>query len=164
MGLFTLVMFDEISLGDANRCLQEWGHLMGPINRPMNGSVCSGGGDTAHGLYFEGKLVAVTTSTLITPNVAKHPELTRANTIEMSRLCSSSPHFCRVALRLWRECVFRPLKQPYAITYQDMDAHTGNTYRLDGWKKIAESRSGNDPRSGRKGRRKAIWLYENATS
>jgi hypothetical protein len=120
-----------------------------------------GGGDTAHGLKFEGELVAVvTTSNLCRENVAKHPGLTRMNTVEMSRLCSSSPFLCRVALRMWREFVFRPLKQPFAITYQDMDRHTGATYRNDGWKKIGESRSGTDSRSGRKGRNKAIWFYE----
>jgi len=160
--LFPLVWFDQIDLSVANDCLQTWGHLMGPINRPMNGSVVSGGGDTAHGLVLDGVLQAVTvTSTLIRENVAQHPEMTRENTIELSRLCSLSPHLCRVALRLWRESVFRPLRYRFAISYQDLDRHTGNTYRLDGWKVIARSRSGTDTRSGRPGRRKAIWMFEN---
>lgn len=159
--LFPLVTFDEIPLADANRCLVEWGHKMGAINRPMNGSVTSGGGDTAHGLKFEDKLVAVTTtSSLITPNVAGRPDLTRENTIELSRLCSSSPHLCRVVLRLWREFVFRPLHWPFAISYQDSKLHTGATYRFDGWKEIGKSRSGTDTRSGRPGRSKVIWCFE----
>lgn len=161
MSLFPLSVFDEIPLHEANTALVQWGHKMGPINRPMNGSVTSGGGDTAHGLKFCGELVAVvTTSSLISPNVAGRPDLTRENTIELSRLCSSSPHLCRVALRLWREFVFRPLRWSFAISYQDANLHTGATYRFDGWKEIGKSRSGTDARSGRKGRSKVIWMYE----
>lgn len=161
MSMFPLVVFDEIPLSQANECLVKWGHKMGPLNRPMMGSVNSGGGNSAHALIVEGEIMAVVcTSSLITPNVAKHPEMTRSNTVELSRLCSSSPHFNRVALRLWRECVFRPLKHRFAVSYQDMGLHTGATYRNDGWKKIAESRSGTDRRSGRAGRTKAIWMFE----
>lgn len=159
--LFPLVLFDEIDFDLANDRLVEWGHKIGAINRPMNGSVVSGGGDTAHGLTICGELVAVTvTSSLVSPNVANRKDLTRENTIELSRLCSSSPHLCRVALRLWREAVFRPLKYPFAISYQDKNLHSGNTYRFDGWKVIGESRSGTDTRSGRKGRSKVIWCFE----
>ncbi|HEY0983544.1 hypothetical protein [Schlesneria sp.] len=158
--LFPLVTFDEILLEQANNALLAWGHKMGPINRPMNGSVVSGGGDTAHGLMFEGELVAVTTtSTLIRSNVAARPDLNRTNTIELSRLCSCSPHLCRVALRLWREFVFKPLQIPFAISYQDKKLHTGATYKNDGWSRIGESRSGPDTRSGRQGRSKVIWMY-----
>lgn len=158
--LFPLVTFDEIPLARANECLVAWGHKMGPINRPMNGSVVSGGGDTAHGLTFEGQLVAITTtSSLVSPNVAGRPDLNRSNTIELSRLCASSPHLCRVALRLWREFVFRPLDEPFAMSYQDANLHTGATYKNDGWQIIGKSRSGTDTRSGRKGRSKVIWLY-----
>lgn len=160
MGMFPLVTFDEIPLADANAALVNWGHAMGPLNRPMRGSFVSGGGDTAYGLTIEGTLLAVVTmSSLIRENVAGRPDLTRDNTVELSRLCSSSPHLCRVALRLWREAVFRKLKTPYAISYQDAKLHTGNTYRFDGWKKIGTSRSGPDARSGRKGRSKVIWMF-----
>ena len=158
--LFPLVIFDEIPLDKANACLVSWGHKMGAINRPMNGSVISGGGDSAHALVHDGDVLAVTvTSTLISPNVAAHPEMTRSNTIELSRLCSSSPHLCRVALRLWREFVFMQLHHEFAISYQDANLHTGATYRNDGWSVIAKSRSGTDTRSGRKGRSKVIWMY-----
>lgn len=161
MSLFPLVTFDSVSVDQANECLSEWGHKMGPINRPMNGTVISGGGNSSHALRFEGQIVAVTvTSTLIRENVAGRTDLTRANTIELSRLCSSSPHLCRVALRLWREFVFRPLKHQFAISYQDAKLHNGNTYRFDGWKEIGKSRSGTDTRSGRPGRSKVIWCFE----
>lgn len=159
--LFPLSAFDETDIDHANRCLIEWGHKMREINRPMNGTVVSGGGDTAHALQYEGRIVAVTvTSTLISENVAGRPDLVRSNTVELSRLCSSSPHLCRMALRLWREFVFRPLKYQFAMSYQDANLHKGSTYRNDGWKIIGKSRSGTDTRSGRKGRSKIIWLYE----
>ena len=161
MNLFPLVIFEEIPLEEANEALLSWGHKMGPINRPMNGTVVSGGGDTAHGLRFEGQLVGLTvTSTLISPNVAGRLDLTRDNTIELSRLCSSSPHLCRLVLRMWREFVFRPMRWPFAISYQDAKLHSGDTYRFDGWKQIGKSRSGTDTRSGRPGRSKVIWMFE----
>ena len=86
--------------------------------------------------------------------------LTRENTIELARLCAVRPGLCRVALRLWREGVFPLLGYQTAISYQDADLHNGNTYRFDGWQRIAYSRSGTDTRSGRKGRNKWIWLWE----
>lgn len=86
--------------------------------------------------------------------------LTRENTCELSRLCAERPHLCRVALRLWREFVFPQLGYRYVISYQDADMHSGNTYRFDGWKRAGFSSSGTDTRSGRRGRRKWIWVWE----
>lgn len=162
MSLFPLVHFDEIDLSEANQLLTAWGHRNGPINRPMNGSVISGGGDTAHALFHEGQPLAVTiTSTLICPNVAKHPELTRDNTCELSRLCAARTNLCRVAIRLWREFVWESIRDrfPNVISYQDVSCHTGNTYRFDGWENIGTSRSGTDRRSGRAGKSKIIWRW-----
>lgn len=110
-----------------------------------------------------GQIVAVaTSSSLIRECVGgglKH--LTRQNTIELSRLCAARSGLCRVMIRLWREFVFPQLGYEYAISYQDADLHTGNTYRFDGWKREARSRSGTDSRSGRKGRDKWIWVWTN---
>jgi hypothetical protein len=86
--------------------------------------------------------------------------MTRANTIELARLCASRSGLCRVALRLWREGVFPLFGVQYAMSYQDADLHSGNTYRFDGWRRVAFSSSGTDQRSGRKGRRKWIWQWE----
>ena len=47
----------------------------------------------------------------------------------------------------------------HAISYQDADLHNGDTYRFDGWKREGYSSSGNDSRSGRKGRNKWIWVW-----
>lgn len=158
--LLPLAWFDRIDLATANELLIRWQHVIGPINRPMNGTPITGGGDFAHALVVEGNPVALTvTSSLISENVAGHPELTRDNTIELSRLCSARPGLCRVALRMWREIVFAAMPSPHAISYQDADIHTGNTYRFDGWRRIAYSRSGTDRRSGKTGRKKWIWFW-----
>lgn len=160
--LFPLATFDAISINEANRLLAEWGHAMGPLNRPMQGSLLSCGGDAAHALFHEGRPVAVvTTSNLIGSHVAGHPEMTRENTCELSRLCASRRDLCRVALRLWREFVWSPMsgRFPWAISYQDANLHKGDVYRFDGWEAIGASRSGADRRSGRQGRNKVIWRW-----
>lgn len=152
--IFPYVTFDCISLMDANRALEKWGHKMGALRRGNQGATC-------YGLMHDQKLVAVTTvSTLISPVVGGGlSHLTRENTCELSRLCAERSGLCRVALRLWREFVFPRMKFENAISYQDADLHNGNTYRFDGWKRIGRSRSGTDTRSGRPGRDKYIWLW-----
>lgn len=157
--LIPLMWFDEIKLSAANHLLEAWGHRMGPLRRPINGDVC-------HALIHrqEGPVVVLTTSTLIRDGVGGGlPHLNRANTLELSRLCAARPGLCRVGIRLWREFVFPALRHPYAISYQDADMHSGNTYRFDGWgRSAALSRSGSDTRSGRKGRSKWVWVWPSA--
>jgi hypothetical protein len=152
--ILPLVAFDQIDLAAANGCLVEWGHKMGPLER--------GNESGKHFALFEnGRPVAVTMqSSLIRECVGGgQKSLTRANTCELSRLCAERPHLCRVALRLWREFVFPLLGYDHVISYQDADLHNGNTYRFDGWQRIAYSHSGTDARSGRKGRDKWIWAW-----
>lgn len=142
-----------ISLNQANELLIAWEHKMGPINRGNGYNRC-------YALLHNGAPVAVaTTSTLIRENVAGMSMLTRANCVELSRLCAERPALCRVMLRMWREFVFPALGYRYAVSYQDADLHTGNTYRFDGWKRAGYSHSGTDHRSGRKGRDKWIWVW-----
>ena len=90
--------------------------------------------------------------------------LSRAEAVELGRLCAATPHLCRPMLRLWREMVLPDLARAYgyrwAVSYQDAALHTGNLYRFDGWVRLATSRSGTDPRSGRKGRNKVIWGWQ----
>lgn len=45
------------------------------------------------------------------------------------------------------------------MSYQDADLHNGHTYRFDGWERVGYSHSGNDYRTGRRGRRKWVWLW-----
>jgi len=155
MSFFPLVTFDSISLGEANDCLSRWGHRMGPLVRPMLAP-------SAHALFHGGRPVAVcTTSCLIGERVGGGlAHLTRGTTVELSRLCAERPGLCRVALRLWREFVFPALPGvASAISYQDADLHTGATYRFDGWRRAAYAHSGDDRRSGRKGRNKWVWVW-----
>lgn len=156
--MFPLVAFDPITLGRANACLVEWGHKMGPLARPYTDQ------ETHFALWQEGRPVAVAlASGLVRESVGGDgaEQLNRRNTIELARLCAARPHLCRVALRLWREFVFPRLGYPFAMSYQDADLHNGNTYRFDGWKRIAFAPGGGtDARSGRKGRDKYVWLWE----
>jgi antitoxin VapB len=145
----------EIDIADANGKLIAWGHRMGPCNRP-NGAVW------AHGLFEHGKPVAVAIAAgLIREKCAG---FSREDAFELARLCAARPTLCRVMLRLWREMVAPAICRAHgfrwAVSYQDKALHSGNTYRLDGWKVVGESRSGTDPRSGRKGRSKRIWGWE----
>lgn len=150
----SVASFVPITLDRANDSLIAWGHKMGPLHRLQHDAIC-------HGLLHGDKLVALTiVSTLITPSIGGDlPFLTRANCCELSRLCAERSGLCRVALRLWREFVFPSLGYKYTISYQDSDVHSGNTYRFDGWHRAHHSRSGNDARTGRKGRNKWIWVW-----
>jgi hypothetical protein len=154
--LIPLVTFEEIDLAAANECLVAWGHKMGPLERGNQAGV-------HYALCHDGRPVAVAmTSTLIRERVGGGlGHLTRENTCELSRLCAHRAGLCRVALRLWREFVFPATGYEYAISYQDADIHNGNTYRFDGWTREAFSRSGTDSRSGRRGRKKWIWVWRN---
>jgi len=141
-----------IDLAEANAALVLWEHRMGPCNRP-NQDI------SAQGLFAGGELVAVTvTASLIRETCAG---LTRAEAVELARLCAARPALCRVMLRMWREFVFVPACEfrtwRWAVSYQDERVHTGDTYRFDGWVRLARSRSGTDKRSGRCGRNKTIW-------
>ncbi len=157
--MFPLCSFEEISLIEANQLLVQWGHKMGAIKRGNQAGI-------NYALMNNNKPVAVAmTSTLIRECVGgglKH--LTRENCCELSRLCAERTGLCRVALRLWREFVFPQLGYEYAISYQDADLHNGNTYRFDGWERQAYSSSGTDKRSGRKGRKKWIWVWKKTIS
>lgn len=153
--MFPLVTFEAIDLTEANRLLVEWGHRMGPLLRGNSGAL------QCHALFVHSKPVGLAcTSSLIRERVGGGlGHLTRRNTVELSRLCAAEPWACRVVLRLWRETVFPGTGVAAAISYQDADLHTGNIYRFDGWHRAAFSSSGTDSRSGRRGRRKYIWVW-----
>jgi hypothetical protein len=153
--LIPLSVFGAISLEDANACLVEWGHKMGPCERPKTR-------EWSLGLFHGDEIVAVTVTTSLmnaTIGGGHGLPLGRDNTIELARLCAIRSGLCRVALRVWRETFLRDLGVPFAMSYQDNDMHSGNTYRFDGWKCIGRSRSGTDQRSGREGRDKSVWLW-----
>lgn len=141
-----------IDMQDANAALARWGHRMGPCCRP-NAAIW------AHGLFAHGEMVAVTVSAALIRQTCVG--FTRAQALELARLCATRPNLCRVMLRMWREFVFPALCEAHgwewAISYQDEALHSGATYRFDGWVQLGRSRSGTDRRSGRIGRTKTIW-------
>ncbi|UPG89308.1 hypothetical protein L2Y96_18185 [Luteibacter aegosomaticola] len=153
--MFPAASFETVPLAKANELLEAWGHKMGALLRGNSAAL------HCHALFVHGEPVAIAcTSSLIRERVGGGlGHLTRANAVELSRLCAREPWACRVALRLWREVVFPGLGVAAAISYQDADLHTGNTYRFDGWARAGYSHSGNDKRTGRQGRDKYIWVW-----
>lgn len=151
-----LVAFDAITLDEINRCLVDWQHKMGPLQRPDFGFA------RFYGLRHSGELVAVVAvDQMIAPETCG---LRREEAMELTRLCACRPDLCRVALRLWREFVFPSLSaawgMPWAISYQDRRLHSGNVYRFDGWVALGQTSSGTDNRGAtgaRRGRSKTIW-------
>ena len=145
------VRFVEITRAELNDCLDRWGHRMGAVRRPNHG--------WSHGLVHDGQLVGVAaTDRLIRERVAG---FSREEAVELSRLCTARPDLTRVVLRLWRVFVLPMLAASqgcrWAVSYQDAGIHTGDTYRFDGCVVVGHSRSGCDPRTGRRGRSKVIW-------
>lgn len=145
------VRFVEVTRTELNDCLERWGHRMGAVRRPNRG--------WSHGLVQNGQLLGVAaTDRLIRERVAG---FSREEAVELSRLCIARPDLTRVILRLWRAFVLSMLAASHgyswALSYQDAGIHTGNIYRFDGWVVVGHSRSGRDPRTGRKGRSKVIW-------
>lgn len=142
-----IVAFRPIARDMLNHCLDAWGHRMGPVRRPRRG--------WSHGLFHGDALVAVVaTDALIRARVAG---FSRAEAVELSRLCAARPDLTRVALRLWRAFVFPTLGYRWALSYQDRAIHDGALYRFDGWVRMGRSRSGTDTRTGRPGRDKIVW-------
>lgn len=153
--MFPAASFEAVSLAHANELLMAWGHKMGALLRGNSAAL------HCHVLFVHGEPVAVAcTSSLIRERVGGGLQhLTRANSVELSRLCANAPWACRVALRLWREVVFPSLGVAAAISYQDANLHSGNIYRFDGWARAGFSHSGHDKRTGRDGRDKYIWVW-----
>ena len=145
------VYVEQIGDGHVDEFLFANGHKMGSCLRPIGKLL-------AHGLFVHDKLRAVAvTADLVAETCGG---LTRSEAIELARLCADDPALCRVMLRLWREFVFPAFGRPWAVSYQDEKLHSGNTYRFDGWRKIATGqRSGPDRRSNREGRVKTVWAW-----
>jgi antitoxin VapB len=146
-----MIYVEQISDRRVDEFLFANGHKMGPCHRPI-------GTLKEHGLFVYDQLRAVAiTADLVAETCGG---LRRSEAIELARLCADDPALCRVMLRLWREVIFPAFGRPWAVSYQDEKLHTGNTYRFDGWRKIATGqRSGTDQRSNRKGRTKTVWAW-----
>jgi antitoxin VapB len=90
--------------------------------------------------------------------------LSRDEAFELARVCAARPGLCRVEVRLWREFVFLAMCAAggfrWAISYQDRVQHRGDLYRMDGWVRLGETRSGPERRGRngtRPGRSKVVW-------
>src|ERR1700694_4252486 len=81
-------LLDTLSIGDANRFIEGWGHKLGPINRPF--------GMQAFALFTDGypRAVAVSAS-IVSATVAGYK---RREVVELARLCSNpeSPSMSRI--------------------------------------------------------------------
>lgn len=91
--------------------------------------------------------------TLIRPRVAGFD---RHQAIELSRLCAARPGIFAASRCACGVSMLPAIAQErgcnWAISYQDCALHSGDLYRFDGWVRLGVSRSGVDPRSGRRGR------------
>lgn len=122
-----------IDIDRANALLSQWGHRLGPINRPFRME--------AYAFEIDGSPVNVAVSASIVSSTVAGYQCQEV--VELARLCAD-PAFAwsnRVMLRLWRETLAPrwkcwPVKA--AISYSHNAMHRGDLYRFDGWTKIRE--------------------------
>jgi hypothetical protein len=157
--LYPLVAWDRVDDDVADACLEAWGHWLGPCNRPF--------GKQSWALWLDNQVVAVAVSAS-TVN-AKCAGMDRKTVVELARLCAHPEHrdLTRVALRLWRvtaagawEAVYWPV-QAY-VSYANAIRHTGDIYRFDGWKKVADrpaSRGWGGWQKDKTIEPMAVWVY-----
>lgn len=152
--------FDLIPRHAADELLVEWGHWLGGCSRPF--------GIQAFGLAIEGTVLAVAVSASTVQ--ASCGGYARQEVVELARLCSHPNHrdLTRVALRLWRKIAPITWSRAYwpvraLVSYSNAARHSGDIYRFDGWKRIADVRGGVAGGSWQRGKAyeaKAIWAYE----
>lgn len=159
-----VVGFVPIHLDEANGLLDEWGHYLGPVNRPFRSE--------AWVLDLDDEPVAVAVgASAVSDTVAGYQ---RGEVVELARLAARERWATRVMLRLWREVAaprYRlgpdhpaPLA---AVAYSQNARHEGNIYRFDGWTLVSSEagssgggtwsspRRRGDPALGRK----RLWLW-----
>lgn len=162
-----LVGCEAVPMERANRLLVEWGHKLGPAERPF--------GQEGYTLEVGGRAVAVAVSASTVSNTVAG--YTRQQVVELTRLARdpSEPWTLRVMLRVWRE-VCAPMWPHWpvqaAVSYHKEAWHSGDIYRFDGWEKVAEGVGGSggggswtkkrdpgDPTMGTK----TLWLWRYRT-
>lgn len=127
-----------IDVDEANALLEEWGHYLGPVERPFPPT-------DAYAFDVDGEPIAVATSDGIVGDTSAG--YARCEAVELSRLCvrPGERWATRVMLRLWREkcgpkwrCVKpRSGQSPLAaVAYSKNDRHDGRIYRFDGWERV----------------------------
>ena len=163
MSLFPLISFERIPDRDSDAKLVAWNHWLGACNRPF--------GKQAFGLFLTGDLVAVAVSaSTIGDTCAGRP---RGELTELARLCAHPDHrdLTRVALRCWRKVAADAWAAKYwpvsaYVSYSNRNRHNGDPYRLDGWKRLADTRGGSVGKNagwakpGTKIEPKTIWGWD----
>jgi hypothetical protein len=130
----TAVGFNRIDRDHADALLTEWGHYLGPCDRPF--------GVEAWVLEVDSQPISVAVSASIVSTTAAG--YGRFQLVELARLCSHPDHrwATRPTLRLWREVA--ALRWPHwpvlaAIAYSRNARHDGSMYRFDGWTKLTDA-------------------------
>lgn len=120
----------------ANDLLVEWGHYLGPCDRPF--------GSEGWVLEVAGRPVSVAVSASIVSTTAAGLDMREV--VELARLCSApdSRWATRPMLRLWREIAapawrYWPVRA--AVAYSANGRHPGDIYRFDGWERAAANSS-----------------------
>lgn len=141
MSLMLAAGIAPTSLTEANALLVEWGHYLGPCQRPF--------GAEAWVLEVASRPVSVAVgASIVSTTVAGCP---RNQVVELARLCSApdARWATRPMLRLWREVAAPTFgagyDQPWtvraAVAYSANTRHEGTIYRFDGWER-ANNRCG----------------------
>lgn len=170
-GMPAVVGLVPIRLEEANALLVEWGHYLGPVNRPFRSE--------AWALDVRDEPVAVAVgASAVSETVAGY---NRVDVVELARLAARDRAYTRVMLRLWREVAAPSYRiGPYdhdppkaAIAYSQNQRHEGAIYRFDGWEMVTDKagssgggawsrkRYAGDAAHGRK--RLWLWRLANAT-
>lgn len=126
-----------VPLDVANSLLVEWGHYLGPMERPF--------GWQAFVLDIAGEPVSVAVSaSTVSSTVAG---LARSEVVELARLCSAptARWATRPTLRLWREVgapcwlnKYPDWRLSAAVAYSQNARHGGDIYRFDGWTRVTD--------------------------
>lgn len=157
--MFPLATFDVIDDALADRLLVEWGHWLGGCNRPF--------GRQSFGLDLRDAGIVSVAVSASTVNV-RCGGWDRQRVIELARQCSHPAHrwATRVCIRLWRQLApqcwtYWPAEA--LVSYSNSNRHTGDVYRFDGWKKVADVKGGVAGGSWSRGKvyePKSVWVYE----
>lgn len=129
-----------IQLDEANALLEEWGHYLGPVNRPFRSE--------AWALDLDDHPIAVAVGASAVSDTVGNDTVgryQRAEVVELARLAARERWATRVMLRLWREVSaprFRlgpdhpaPIA---AVAYSQNSRHEGAIYRFDGWTLVTD--------------------------
>lgn len=182
-----------VPLARANSLLEQWGHYLGPVNRPFGSQSWTFEVDSKplavavscstvseHVTYLDSLAVyRMTAKGRIGEQVGEltyRVRLKRGEIVELARLCAApgANWATRPMVRLWRE-VAAP-RWPYwplsaAIAYSQNSRHEGDIYRWDGWMKAADNCGSSGGGAWSRKRyatdavhgRKRLWLWRYTT-